>query len=49
MEDTEDEPKAPSRPLSTASSEGGAEAKTEAKAKTVKGKAKAVSSLCDIV
>lgn len=45
MDDMEDEIKAPSRPLSTASSEGGAETKTESKAKIGKGKAKAVSSL----
>lgn len=43
MDDMDDEPKAaPSRPLSTASSEGGAEAKTETKTRTVRGKAKAV-------
>ncbi|XP_055998398.1 cytoskeleton-associated protein 5-like isoform X2 [Ostrea edulis] len=41
MDDMEDEIKAPSRPLSTASSEGGAETKTESKAKIGKGKAKA--------
>lgn len=42
MDDMDDEPKAaPSRPLSTASSEGGAEAKTETKTRTVRGKAKA--------
>lgn len=44
MDDMDDEPKAaPSRPLSTASSEGGAEGKTETKTRTVRGKAKAVS------
>lgn len=44
MDDMDDEPKAaPSRPLSTASSEGGAEGKTETKARTVRGKAKVVS------
>lgn len=42
MDDMDDEPKAaPSRPLSTASSEGGAEGKTETKTRTVRGKAKA--------
>lgn len=41
MDDMDDEPKAaPSRPLSTASSEGGAEGKTETKTRTVRGKAK---------
>ena len=44
MDDMDDEPKAaPSRPLSTASSEGGTETKTETKTRTVRGKAKAVS------
>ncbi|XP_022338484.2 cytoskeleton-associated protein 5-like [Crassostrea virginica] len=42
MDDMDEEPKAaPSRPLSTASSEGGAETKTETKTRTVRGKAKA--------
>lgn len=44
MDDMDDEPKAaPSRPLSTASSEGGTETKAETKTRTVRGKAKAVS------
>ncbi|XP_062581374.1 cytoskeleton-associated protein 5-A-like [Saccostrea cucullata] len=43
VDDYEEEVKAPSRPLSTASSEGAAESKPETKAKTVRGKAKAAA------